>query len=314
MFGPQYYIIASIIAVVCLFFVVLYTRYQSVKEQRKLNDEEAMIREGEKTLAEDYFDANGTMNPTPYVFDETAFDDDEEDEEKKEKNPKADGVTGAEAREGGDDNAKEKKKKEKGVVGRVVDSIKNGKLLKTINRFAVRTNQLSERVAAKDTSTEEEKLQRERYGRLSDDAVNPLFPLRVAKIKKEQEEYEQRKAETQRRHAAAATLLGATTTQEQKKEEQQEKVNRAQEKENDEEEGEGQKERKSSGIYQFSAEQLQQLTNVMSAPPPPPQPPSASSTKSIDVVDRNCRTEYLSESGVDGAVQGAFQTDATRRA
>lgn len=310
MFGPQYYIIASIIAIVCLFFVVLYTRYQSMREQRKLNDEEALIREGEKTLDEDYFDGSGTMNPTPYVFDETAFEDDDDGETKQQESASneaaaatAPGEVAREAAGEGADasNKNNKKKKEKGVVDRVVDSIKSGKLLKTINRFAVRTNQLSERIAAKDTSTEEEKLQRERFGRLSDDAVNPLFPLRVAKIKKEQEEHEQRKAETQRRNAAAATLLGVPAKTQQQQEQNGEQ--RSEKQAGEELVEKEQKETKSSGIYQFNAEQLQQLSNVM----------SASATKSIDAVDKTGRKEYLGQGGVDGAVQGAFQTDATRR-
>lgn len=306
--NPRTLIIVSIVAVICLFFVVLYMRFQKVKEQRRQRAEDALIDEGAASLTRDYFRDDGTtLNPDPFMFvesDETVVKDDK--------------------------TSTQKKNKEKGLVSRVLDTLKSGKLLKGINSFSVTTSKkLAERLDARDQTTPEEKAEREKIARLADDAVNPLLSMRIAKIKKEQQEQEARKADADSKHAAATKLLSGASSG--KSGEGDEKDGRG---EGDAEEGESKgKAGRGGGIYQLSAEQIAELQKVMSASSSNENQQSLKndSAKNAtkrkddnDVNDKNIKTianddgggkerGYLGEEGVDGAVQGAFQTEATRR-
>lgn len=232
----RYYVLVTVVAAVCLFFVLLYLRYKHVSEQRQCTERAALIEEGDDRLQQEFFRADGSLNPTPFVYDDGGGAEDNEVEADKEK-----------------------EKQPKGIVTQVVDSIKSGNLLRTINRFATRTNQISERLAERETA--EDKEERQQWSRLADEAVNPLFPRRVAQIKRDRAEYEQRKENTERRHAAAATLLARNPGNSEKRE----RDDKGEDGGNSPNQQQQQQQADHPGtIYNFNEEQLQALSTVMS--------------------------------------------------
>lgn len=276
------WVLVTLIIVVCAFFAFLYMRYTASKRQREQAEEAVFIQEGNLRLQQDFFRADGSMNPAPFVFKDDSTEnegavnsraqgDHRQSENDAGKKTNKTSSSDAKTKDGDDSDTdsegdeQDEQENKGGIVSQVVDSLKSGKLLRTINRFSVRTNQISKRLA--DRKSDEEKEESEKLNRLADEAVNPLFERRIAKLQKEQAEKEQLQLNVARRHAGAISLLASAQNSVPSKDNSQcEEV--ADSDEDTPDKGGDNVDRtpkQPSGIYNFNEKQLELLSNAMAS-------------------------------------------------
>lgn len=309
--GQYQWVLIALVIVVCALFAFLYMRYTSSKRQRENAEEAALIQEGNARLQTEFFRADGSMNPVPFVFsaNNAARNAAEEDTgaKTKKKNSHAEQNNGSsvpnmgskksklssessnqtengetdsneDGKDDSDEDSEDDNENTGNVVQQVVGSLKSGKLLRTINRFSVRTSQISKRLA--DRQSTEEKEESERLNRLADEAVNPLFERKLAKLQKEKAEKEQLQMNVARRHAGALALFEKQQSGPSEKEKKISERYDNNDDDDDEDEDRDVEDKiknanattsaaSTSGIYKFNDKQLEALSSVMAAPDAP---------------------------------------------
>lgn len=204
--GKPTWIIVFVLAAVTAVFILLYLKYQRSVERREKDREQYLVRAGRLELRKRYYDAYGNLRPD--LFDTEARiarmpDVDEENDDGSEQDEPNDGpCNNGDAETGGSHTAKTAKKKDGGVVQQLMRTVTSGRLVHMINNFQLKTNRLAQRF--EQPLSPEDRARRERFARLADESVNPLFSLRVRQAEIEQEERE-REAHEQEVNRATAT-------------------------------------------------------------------------------------------------------------
>ena len=222
-------IIVVVIATTAL-FVILYSKYKDMKRESMEKKENNVAKEGHLALKNHFLLPDGTLDESKVQVDWPGIHA-EESGTKSESGADAErlplvqrtstkGVGGTKSEGGtkGEGGGTENKN----VVKQVTKLIKSGKLLKMINRFHSRANDISDKVEKKmaakreEKETEEERKERkeqEKYEKLADAAVNPLFPLRMKQLKKQQQEERVKDKEKEHQQVEAMmNVLGNVNT------------------------------------------------------------------------------------------------------
>lgn len=166
--------ICIVIAVAAL-CVLLYGSYKKLRAHQQAAQEDAIARQGPERLR-NYVKADGTLNDAAFAVDWDAV----------------------RSNAGADANAKPPQT----LARKVTKVLKSGQLLHSMNRMASSMTGMSDKITKKieernrGAETEEERAERQKYEKLADDAVNPLFPLRMRQMReqKAREREEQQRA------------------------------------------------------------------------------------------------------------------------
>lgn len=215
--GKSTWAIVAVLAAVFAVFILLYVQYTRSIERRICDREKYLIRAGRLDLRQRYYDAHGNLRDAPFdpdvraeavLGENTSEDDDDDDDDADDDAGETDGAVTKSV-----DGKKTTPKKTKGgVMNQLVRTVTSGRIVHMINNFQLKTNRMAQRLEK--PIAPDERVRRERFARLADASVNPLFPLRVKQAEMAREERE-RAAQEEAANRATATeavrALNSTT-------------------------------------------------------------------------------------------------------
>lgn len=189
-FSTAVWSLIIVVAVCAALFALLYTRYRDAHHLQHQQDVHQAVRRGQVSLLEKYRTDDGVEDESMYAVDWSGVVADrrralekramlEIEAREREARGGKDGEEGGEG-EGGSP---------KGIWQKITGMLRSGRLFRIANKFSVRTKAIGERVAQKQQELHPESpeavRERERFSRFTDEAIDPLYPLRLRQFREQ---------------------------------------------------------------------------------------------------------------------------------